>query len=520
MVFCKLSDNVKQRLNEVEIETEKIINETKNKIYKSVENNLKKIDKNRKKINDKVLKKKRNIESRILRPYKATKSKNRAIIFIIDICILITLGIFSYKLYPLVKKYLNKESYNEKQYKDAQNLPESAFSKEELRKVQEFRKSYQDWIDYYKREDAFSDANLGKFEIQMGSTLRDPFLLIIQYVIPYVIVAYIIWFIIKYIKYVIAAMWGFFIACYQFVTKKITCTLAKKWYIRLITGWKRCSPNFNQYLSAWKNNYVNRPIAQERVSYLKGVQQARQQYQLRYGGLTPLKLGLNIFQGWFDWFKNLKLVFVDLPLNELYLQIIDFHPNYIVKPYTIFGDNVNKKTNKIKGNAYPSTTKKGKVCKCPPRKTLYKKLNKYLQDIPKKATELSDIASITTRKISETTRNTKNKIKDSNLYDNASDIFDKATSCDTYDNAMNKTIENKKNIAKVAWISLFLAMVGIIGFSMFFQYPNWVKKLISPVYLFVNGYVPTIAIQSITLGIGIVYIGLFLYLGYYSFLKR
>ncbi len=520
MVFCKLSDNVKKKLNDVEIDTEKFINETKKKINENVQNNIKKLEENKKKIDNKILERKKSIERTIIRPYKAGKNRNKAIMFVIDICILIALGLFTYKMYPFIKQYLNKESYDEKQFNEAKKLPESAFSKEELRKVQEFRKSYQDWLDYYKQESAFSDSNLGKFEIQMGNLLRSPFLLIIQYVVPYIIVAYIIWFIIKYIKYVIAAIWGFFIACYQYVTRKITCTLAQKWYIRLITGWSRCSPSFSGYLQSWQNNYINRPIAEERISYLRGIEVARQQYQLKYGGFSPYKYGFNILSGWLDWLKNLKLVYIDLPLNELYLQIIDFHPNYVVRPYTMFGEDVSKKTDKIKGDAYPSKTKKGKVCKCPPRKTLYKKLNNYLTDIPKKATQLSDIAATTKRKVKEVTINTANKVKDTDLYDNVSDVFDKVTSCDSYDTVLNKTIQNKKNIGKVAWITMFTVTAGIVAFSMFYQYPNWVKNLISPAYSFINGYVPTQTIQGVTMSIGIVYIGLFLYLGYYSFFKK
>ena len=507
MVFCKLSDKV-------EIDNEKFINKTKKKINKSISDNLTKVKKNTNKINDKILEKKKTIENTIIKPYTQNKSKNKALLFIIDICIVIVLGLFSYKMYPLVKKYFKgKQKYTAEQYKKAQELPETAYSREELRKVQEFRKSFQDWIDYYKQESGFSDSNLGKFEIQTGNLLRGPFIFIIQYVAPFVIVAYMIWFIIKYIKYVIAAIWGFFIAIYQFITKKITCTLAEKWYIRLVTGWEECDPKFSQYLNSWQNNYIKRPIAQERINYLRSIQQARQQYQLNYGAFSPYRYGMNLLNTFLDWFKNLKLIYIDLPLNELYLQIIDFHPTYIVKPYSMLGDDLTEKTDKIKGDSYPSKTKKGKVCKCPPRKTLYKKLDTYLKDIPKKTTELSDSITRKTRNISNITKNTTNKLKDTELYDN----INKLTSCDTYDNALNKTIENSKNIGKITWIILFLITIAIVVYSIFFQYPNWIKKIMSPVFVYVNSYVPTYAIQGLSLGLGISYIILFLLLGYVSF---
>lgn len=513
MVFCKLSNKVRNKLTDIEIETEKIKNKTTDKINTNVKKGLDKIDSNKKKIKDKILEKKKKIDDAIIRPYKENKSKNKALMFIIDVCIIIVLILFIFKIYPKIKKYLKPDQkFSEEQYEQAKNLPESAFTKEELRKSKEFRKSYQDWLNYYKSEDAFSDENLGKPDIARGNLLRSPFLFILQYVIPYIIVAYIIWFIVKYIKYVAAAIWGFFIICYQYITKKITCTLAEKWYIRMVTGWSRCSPNFGDYFNDWQNNYIKRPLSEERISYLKGVEQAKIAYQLKYSGLSlsPSKFGVGLWNGFWDWLRRLKLTYIDLPLNELYLQLIDFHPNYIVKPYSTLGDGLGKKVTKIKGDPYSSKTKKGKVCKCPPRKTVYKKLQNYINDIPNKKKAI-------TNKTSKIIRNTNKRLRRFNKLDK---VADDMSSCDTYDSIYNKVVDNRKNIGKVVWATMFISTIAIAIYSIFFQYPAWIKNLLAPVYKFTTTYVSKPFISGATITLGIIYVIIFLLLGYYSYLTK
>ncbi len=520
MVFCKLSDNIKKKLNDTDLETEIIINKTKDNINTSISNTLKNIDENKKKLTDKLLERKQKIEASILQPYKVKKSKNRAIMFVIDVSLMIFLGLFIYRSTPLIKKYFFKEEkYTKEQLEEAMKLPESAYSKEQLRKAQEFRKSYMDWLMYYKNENAFSDDNLGKPEIIRGNMLRSPFLFILQYVIPYIIVAYIIWFIIKYIKYVIAAIWGFFIACYQFVTAKITCKLAEKWYIRMVTGWSRCSPSFGGYMNSWKNNYIVRPLAEERISYLRAVEQAKVQYKQNQSRFDPLSIGKTFWDRTMDRFRNFKLMYIDLPLNELYLQLTDFHPNYVVKPYSQLGKDLGKKSDKLKGDSYESKTKSGKVCKCPPRKTVYKKLNQYLmQELNNISDELSEIPKKTKEAISSITDEADRLLKKAR-FDKLEKIYNKLNSCDTYDAMYDKTVQNRKTIAKVIWILLFILTFVLLIMSIFFTSPGWIKALFTPVYQFTNSYVPAPALKGFTIGLIISYSLVFSWLGYYSFIK-
>jgi hypothetical protein len=506
MVFCKLSRKVKNKLDNTEKEYQNIQVKTKKKIN-SLDKKIKAKLKNASKKREDIINRADIIRGKIVGPYKASKSKNKAVMFIIDVFIFIALGLFFYKSYPFIKKFiLKKIDYTEKQYKEAMNLPESAFSREQLRKVTEIRKSFQDWLDYYKADSAFSDYNVGRGEIAKGNLLRGPFIFMIQYVIPYVIVAYIVWFLIKYIKYVIAAMWGFFIALYQFTTRKITCTLAEKWYIRLITGWNTCSPRFSDYLNSWQNNYVYRPIAEQRINYLRNLTAVRRQYDVSLKDLSPFDFGKRVFDNLFSWFSNFKRIYIDLPLNELYLRLVDFHRDFIVRPYSILGEDLGKKGKKAKGEKYPSKTKSGKVCVCPPRKTPYTKLKALVKTTGKTEKSIE-------KTLDKGLESTKKSLV--NVKEKASNKLRKPvktlTDCNTYDSVL----DNRRIIARIIWLFLFLIGGIVVIYSFLIGYPKWLKNYLAPIYVYTS-QIPKAYMQGATITFGITYLIVFGILGYYS----
>lgn len=518
MVFCKLSKELKSKLESAEKTVEESIKTAKLVVTKHIENNLKEIEKKKMSISSQISKKieekKKMIQETIVKPYVEKKRKNYALMLILDICLSTVSILFLYKMYPSIKQYMNKENYTPEQYENAKQLPETAYTKEELRVVKEFRQSYQSWIDYYKQDNAFSDDNIGLHEIRRGSTLRQPMLFIIQYVIPYIIVAYIVWFIVKYIKYVLAAIWGFFVAIYQFVTAKITCKLAEKWYIRLVTGWSRCNPNWGETVNQWKNTYISRPLAEEQIGYLRGVQQVKTSYAYKYGDTplwkVPFTFGLdfgifNWFGSMWDWFRDLKRIYIDLPLQELYLQIIDFHPTYVVYPYEIVSSEGEKKMNKISGNAYPSKTKKGKICKCPPKKTVYKKLANYLQKVPSPSQIKSSVSNVN------------NSIQNAKAVA-ASKFKNVVSSIPSLPVPTCSSIEkNSKRIAQGLWTTMMLFTTGVVVYSLLYSTPSFISNIISPVYNYANSYVPTSSIPISGIIIISTYFTVFSGLGYFSF---
>ena len=463
MVFCKLSKKVSKKIKNAE----QAIEDSADTINSHIRTQLTAID-NKKvtilsKIQEKVARQKDRINKTIIQPHEAQRRTNMAMMFYVDVSLTIVLGLFIYKMYPLVKSVITRRpAFTEKQLEQAMKLPETAYSREDLRLAAEHRKSFQDWLDYYKKDDAFSDYNVGTTEIQRGSTLREPALFLIQYVIPYVILAYIVWFVVKYIKYVIAAIWGFFVMVYQFVTKKITCKLAEKWYIRLGTGWSRCHPKFNQYVDKWQRNYITRPVAQERITYLKGVQGVK----TKYGDKPHLTLWNRILDWLYDW----KRIYLDQPLQELYLKLIGFHPVYVVRPYELLAS---------RENAYNSKTKSGKVCKCPPRKTAYRKLKTFLETKPQqrlqnKLVAIADSVSSTHAKATKLASRITPKSGGGGLLDGI---------CGSDEDGDENKIANKqrkpKTIAQGIWTLMMICTVCAVLFGLLqFKQSSTVSTLI------------------------------------------
>jgi len=502
MVFCKLSKKLKTRLESAEDLIENSTSTTRDVVNTHVNSGLTAIDNHKatisSRIQAKIEEKKKYIKDNIITPHEKLKQNNAATMLYVDISLSIVVCIFLYKLYPFLKRLMHTTNYTQEQLDNASKLPLDAYSREDLRKVEEFRKSFVDWLEFYKSEDAFSENNVGIPEIRRGNDLREPFKFMIQYVIPYVILAYIVWFIVKYIKYVIAAIWGFFVTVYQFVTKKITCKLAEKWYIRMGTGWSRCNPNFGQYVDQWKNQYVVRPVVTERITYLKAVDTAKTSYNAKFGEKSPFTMFMDWLFDWFntfmDWLYNLKRTFFDLPLQELYLQLIQFHPTYVVKPYEI--------PPKHRGDAYPSKTKKGKVCKCPPRKTVYKKMSQYLSKVPNKAKCMKS-KIINSAKIANT------HIDNINAKTNAT--ISKVSKMATLP-TISADCNTGKKIAQGIWTTLMILTVCVVVYSLMYN-----NNVLGTVYKFKNSYNYKLAIPNSSKYILASYFAIFISLGYYSF---
>lgn len=493
MVFCKLSKNTKSRLEQT---IQSSSTNAKDIVNTHIDNNLKAIDSKKLSIAAKISKKledqKKNIHKNIIAPHEKLRKTNKATMFYVDLCLSIVAGIFLYKMYPSIKGFFNTENYTTEQYEQAMKLPENAYSREELQRASEYKKSFQDWMDYYKSEDAFSEYNIGTTEIRRGNDLREPIKFMIQYVIPYAILAYMVWFVIKYFKYVLAAIWGFFVTVYQFVTKKITCKLAEKWYIRLATGWSRCHPKFGKYIDDWENRYIKRPIAQERISYLRGVETIRLAY--KQGGYKYP------FSWLWDWIYNFWYIYVELPTQELYLQLTRFHPTYVVYPYDILTE---------KPKPYTSKTKKGKVCKCPPKKSVYTKLNCYLK---KSRCKVSKNVKNTKETINTTANHIKNVRHSANKkVESLKKKLPNAPSCET--------VQTKsKKAAQGIWTILMILTTGIIVYSLMYKTPKIVDKLFTPVYNFTDSYIPSMSIPTKSMTIIAVYFTMFISLGLYGFI--
>jgi hypothetical protein len=485
MVFCKISENAKGKLERAELRAEKIKERTKKKVNTDIGKALQKIEQRQKTLQFKIAEKRKQLTAKITEPYKKNRNRKKAMMFLIDVCLITVLGLLLYKLFPLIKKKLTEKKYTNEQLRAARQLPESAYTREQLIKAEEIRQSFIDWETHYKSESGLDDDNVGRPDIVRANQLRQPMIFFIQYIMPYLIVAYVIWFIIKYIRYVIAAIWGFFVTVYQFVTKKITCKLAEKWYIRMVTGWEECDPGFGEYLDRWKNNYIIAPARTERLSYLRAVEQAKQGYRRRVGRT-------GFFEQWRRKYKSLRAKYIEAPAGELYQRVGDFH-------------------SKTKGDPYPSVTPSGKVCKCPPRKTVYKRLTNFIKGAPEIAEKPKKVLDDAKKKTISIFDKSKKKL--ASMGENMSETV----TCDTLEEKADNLKKTSKMVTLVIWIVLLVLTIIILGLMYYFGAPTWIKKLYAPVTVVGRSFNPQTVARFGTVLFSMGYVALLSWLGYYSF---
>jgi hypothetical protein len=137
------------------------------------------------------------------------------------------------------------------------------------------KESWEKWYEYFYLNNPNRFYDIEQSFINSGNSSR-PFLnFFFTNILPSFILGYFIWICIKYYQYVIAAIWGFFIMLYSFFTKKVECTLGGKWYIRLVTGWKKCKVSFGSYLNKWIDDFIIRPIKEQHINYRKAYDQIK-----------------------------------------------------------------------------------------------------------------------------------------------------------------------------------------------------------------------------------------------------
>lgn len=190
-----------------------------------------------------------------------------AYFFLFEVCILFFFLFSIVQFTSLLPKFIETLSGITNPTK-VSNLPYPVFSMID-KQNDLIKESWEKWYQYFYLQNTSSLAKIDERFINEGNASRPFWNFFITNIFPTIILGYIIWVIIKYYKYVFAAMWGFFIMLYSFFTKKVECTLAAKWYIRMVTGWKKCKVSFSDYLNRWYNDFILRPIKEQHINYRK-----------------------------------------------------------------------------------------------------------------------------------------------------------------------------------------------------------------------------------------------------------
>jgi hypothetical protein len=237
--------------------------------------------------------------------------------FLVEVMMLVALAILMYYVIPYISGTA-KVNFSGAQMARAQSATNGSFGIGDVAKVEMEVSSYKNYQDYFKSNPVSGD-NTGLHDIMITSAMAPLAMFFLTYVVPPFVIAYILWFIVKFWKYVISALWGWFLAMYEYFTTLIQGKLGCKWYIRMVTGWKCRTVAFSDVIEKWRTKYVDIPVYYEKLKYVKQFLAVKEQYVdrpiNRYITFPAEKYGV-----YADYAKKLYL---ERPLDELIRRIKD-----------------------------------------------------------------------------------------------------------------------------------------------------------------------------------------------------
>lgn len=475
-LICDIKSIIKEKtedkLNAIS-ETSEQLKQKISDIKEDVQNEIKSI------VND-VSVKKQEITTEISQAYQKTpiaqwRSARPDITLLIEVIIIISILITIYFIWPQLSA-AKSPIFSKEQYLLAKQQSESSYSIDELSKVRVELKAMDDYFKYFNSP-PYSIENQGLLDLNRGVIFLPILSFIIIYIVPPFVILYIIWFIITYWKYVIAALWGWFLMIYSFGTKLIECKLASKWYIRMVTGWSECSPNFSDYFNRWRKEYVDIPVYYEKLKYVQEYYAAKQKYYT-----IPKRYYIDLPRDRYEIKKEyLRKVYVDRALDVFLRKLLDWYQVYYERPRDelyqyVLGSNQNlaalwakmhQSQKQILGLPYESVTKSGNKCSCPATKTPLKIIDDIVTnnlDLAKK-----DINIAVT------------KVKD--LYDTISQEREQnELDCKKLDVIVN----NRNNIYFTLLLTVIIIGICVFSYSCAYGTPHWLKAWISPIWKFTS----------------------------------
>jgi hypothetical protein len=347
-----------------------------------------------------------------------------------------------------------KTGFNAAQFQKAAKLPESAFNIEEVAKVNQEVKAFQDHKSFFDDGGAYSFDNAGNREIGRTSVALPMLVFFLQFILPPIAIGYIIWFVITYWPYVINAAWGWYLAMYSYFTEMIQGRLGCKWYIRWVTGWRCRSPNFSEYVMSWRRQYIDGPVYTEKLKYIAKYRAAKERYYtkpFKKYVADPIKRA-NIRNEYF------KKVAMDRTVEVMMKKARDLNnvPQTGVlgasgKMGRVYGNifgSINRTKQDIDdmANGFDSETVTGQSCRCP---------------------AVTDPLRRTLDKVKSTAEAVGDKLKPSNL--------GPFSACE----AADRVINDKASIMGSLIVLLLAILIGIYMFSWQFGTPVFIKNIIS-----------------------------------------
>lgn len=403
------------------------------------------------------------------------RSKRPDVTLLVEILLAIIFIVLLYKVWPYMTGSV-KPTFSKEQFLKATKMSPSAFSVAEVAKVNLEVKAFQDYADYFRAK-PFSPANSGVVDLMVANAVYPIFLIFVQYFIPPFVIAYIMWFIVRFWPYVKSALWGLFVSMYGYFTSLIQGKLGCKWYIRMVTGWGCDTPDFSMYFNIWRIQYVDRPIYMERLSYIKKYYEARKiYYEIPYRKYITIPVDRYRVKAEFA-----KKIYVDRSVEVFLKKLRDMYPQWYMMPRDelyqwLLGSNKNlagmyakmrQAKRQVSGQSYPSITPSGKVCACPATDTPISLIKKGIQENKEQVAD--DLQSLV-----DVTNSVYDKLNNVSIDLNPAD-------CGTAD----KFIENRHSIAKYIVITILTFIVSVVVYSNYMGTPYWVKSIFGSANMFI-----------------------------------
>ena len=411
-------------------------------------------------------------------PISQWRSHRPDVTLLVEITVFVIILMWLYSIWP----YLSASKsfiFSKEQYMKASMLPESAYSIDEMSKIKIELKALKDYFDYFTSP-PYSLENQGIFELNKGVIFLPIISFIVIYIVPPFVILYIIWFIITYWKYVLAAVWGWFLMIYHFGSKLVECKLASKWYIRMVTGWSTGCPDFSQYFNAWRRQYIDIPVYYEKLKYIQEYYAAKEKYYT-----IPKRYYIDLPKERYKVKTDfLQKVYVDRATEVFLKKLVDWYHTYYELPrdelyHYLLRNNKNlgtiwaktKQTQKqVSGLEYDSTTPSGALCSCPGTQTPVR--------------IISDLVSSDINLATDDFKTAADKVKQ--LYDDINlsreNKMPHLTTCQLAD----KVVNNRNSIYFTSIIIIVLFFIVLFGYSAAFGTPSWFYRIIGPTWQFVT----------------------------------
>jgi hypothetical protein len=440
------------------------ISDLKDSIFQSGEQSIKDLKNGKKSTISSFKKSKEKLKNMYLG--QKWRKKRPDMTLFMELLLVIILAITLYYIWPWITASV-KPSFTPEQFNKASQMSPTSFSMEEISKVNIEAASFRNYATYFT-SDPFSDTNKGISALNAGAAVLPFVSFFIMFVLPPFTLGYVIWFIVKFIKHVYKALWGWFIMLYKYFTRLIQGKMGCKWYIRMVTGWGCNSPRFGQYFKSWRRRYVDVPAYYEKLNYIRKYNWAKKHYyEIPFYNYITIPTKRYKVKSQFA-----KKLYVDRAVEVFLKKLRNKYPQYYTMPKAEFlkwliGNNrelagvyakAMQAKAQVSGRSYRSVDNHGKQCTCPGSKTPLKMMKKETKGIK---------------------HNIDSLIKATNkVYDKVTSVSDSPT-CGSVDRALEKPIKNRHDIARKILILIVLIILALFIYSSLYSTPAWLKNMTS-----------------------------------------